>query len=119
MQRPGVLTSFSEKNENNLITLCTLSYCFLGVLRKTIGNGLLVLGAYAPFTRKTNFKMSKKLGKIFVYLHILCSHAQFRGKRTFLWVVQKSCEKAYFTTEFCHLYIGHIKSRFFFLKTTS
>jgi hypothetical protein len=50
-----------------------------------IGNALLIPGAYAPFSQKTNFKISKKLGKKYshVYLHILCAHAQFGEKRTF------------------------------------
>jgi hypothetical protein len=40
----------------------------------------------------------------------------FVKNRHFLWAAQrqKKCrEKAYFSTKFCHFYIGHIKSRFF------
>jgi hypothetical protein len=53
-----------------------------------------------------------------VHLDILCARAQFREKQTFLWAAQrqKTCrEKAYFSTKFCHFYIGHIKSHFFSL----
>jgi hypothetical protein len=49
------------------------------------GNALLISCAYAPFIRKINFKMLKKLEKIrtCIYLHILHGHAKFREKWIF------------------------------------
>jgi hypothetical protein len=66
-------------------------------------NIVLILGAYALFSRKTYFKMLKNLGKnIWMYI------ATYYAKNT------KMCrEKAYFSTEFCHFHTGHIKSCFF------
>jgi hypothetical protein len=68
---------------------------------------------------KNKFRTSKLLGEKYshVYLHILYPRAQFCEKRSFLGLakkIKKTCrEKAYFSSEFCHFYIGHIKSQFF------
>jgi hypothetical protein len=56
-----------------------------------------------------------------VYLHILCVPAQFH-ENTNIFVDcakrQKRCrEKAYFSIEFYHFYIGHVKNLFFSQKT--
>jgi RecJ-like exonuclease len=50
-----------------------------------------------------------------MYIHIICAHAKFHEKLTFLWHVQedkKSREKLILALSFYFFYIGHSKSRF-------
>jgi hypothetical protein len=81
-------------------------------------NTFLIPGVYACFTQKTNFIMPNKLEKYsHAYLHILCVHTQF-VKKYFLWAMQKGQKKCVakrliFSSDFCHFYIGYIKSHFF------